>query len=493
MSGPRLRGAAGRCGGFDLDLLPAEIVLRIIENLPSPEDIARFHATNSVYHGGHVGSAPGTLAEEALRRRAFFAGHSVPSQMPGYERSWVQMLCWQERRRRAAQQRLANREPVSAGPFHTAFVAHDGRLHSAGYSYDSNSEPLEELLGHSADVDVVDTPQELACLRGTQMSTVSVGRQQTLAVGRNGRAYWFGVHHQHTPDYDPHEQPHLPVRWVECLLNIPITAVAASGDHALLLGRSGDVYSFGFGFGLGRGVDAAEEGSNNPIQLPRTWGGSACGIAVSNYGSFLVTDAGGLYSCGEGPAAILGFGDCERIETMERVRALAGVRVCSVSCSYETHVLVLADGGYVYSFGQGATGALGHGNVLDEPLPRLIEGLRHVKATAVVASDTHSLVVTEKGKVYSFGMDPGLGLREAAFEEDGSPVVLKQPLPHVISALSHAHIVAVSASDEVSLAVDRDGRVYAWGSMENHNLGLAYDGGKPVSLPRQIEEFLVKV
>ncbi|GAB5360726.1 hypothetical protein AAMO2058_000652100 [Amorphochlora amoebiformis] len=58
-----------------------------------------------------------------------------------------------------------------------------------------------------------------------------------------------------------------------------------------------------------------------------------------------------------------------------------------------THCIVLTDGGKVWSWGQGRSGALGHGGVEDEPVPRLIEGLKKVYVNQVVAGGTHTIVL----------------------------------------------------------------------------------------------------
>ena len=97
------------------------------------------------------------------------------------------------------------------------------------------------------------------------------------------------------------------------------------------------------------------------------------------------------------------------------IEALQAINIVSVSAG-EEHSLALAEAGCVYSWGDGVYGKLGHGNIEDQRIPKLIEGLQGVQVTLVVAGPSHSLAMDAAGKVWGwgFGDDPtvGLGLTE---------------------------------------------------------------------------------
>ena len=64
----------------------------------------------------------------------------------------------------------------------------------------------------------------------------------------------------------------------------------------------------------------------------------------------------------------------------------------------------MTDRGAVYSFGHGMHGQLGHGDTSDQPTPRLIDGLpERGRVVAVAAGAHHSLAVSDRGAIYSFG------------------------------------------------------------------------------------------
>ena len=67
------------------------------------------------------------------------------------------------------------------------------------------------------------------------------------------------------------------------------------------------------------------------------------------------------------------------------------------------HILALTHTGEVLSFGKGGGGRLGHGDGEDQRVPRVIEALRGTRVVGIAAGFEHSMVLTDKGVVLSFG------------------------------------------------------------------------------------------
>ena len=64
-------------------------------------------------------------------------------------------------------------------------------------------------------------------------------------------------------------------------------------------GRSGVPYSFGYGAAIGHGT--LETGIANPARMKSMSKHCVTSIEVNSYASYLVTEDGQLFSCGEGP------------------------------------------------------------------------------------------------------------------------------------------------------------------------------------------------
>ena len=177
-------------------------------------------------------------------------------------------------------------------------------------------------------------------------------------------------------------------------------------------------------------------------------------IAAGCYHSAFVSAEGRLLTCGmdedeDGDPAGLGHGEQQVVAVPTVVPGLAAVRVSSVAAD-GNHTLVLSEAGAVYSFGWGDAGRLGHGDEEDQRTPRVIEGLRGVRACAVAAGRGHSLVLAASGAVYSFGSGHH-GQLGHGYGHHG------QLTPKVIETLRSVRVCAVAAGDAYSFALGAGG------------------------------------
>ena len=110
----------------------------------------------------------------------------------------------------------------------------------------------------------------------------------------------------------------------------------------------------------------------------------------------------------------------------------------------------------MYSFGGGQCGKHGHGSDEDEPSPKMVDALRHVRIAAAAAGGGHSLALTEYGVVFS------LGLNNAGQLVLGQSCKVES-LPQKVEALSGLKVCAVAAGYQTSCAVTSAGELYTCG------------------------------
>jgi alpha-tubulin suppressor-like RCC1 family protein len=176
---------------------------------------------------------------------------------------------------------------------------------------------------------------------------------------------------------------------------------SAGGAHSLVLTEAGTVLSFGHGVDgcLGHGDD---EDQRTPKVIEALRGERVVAVAAGGNHSLVLTEAGAVLSFGHGRRGRLGHGDEEDQHRPKLIEALRGERVAAVSAG-GWHSLVLTEAGAVLSFGWGGDGRLGHGDDEHQLTPKVIEALRGERVVAVSAGNRHSLVLTETGTVHSFG------------------------------------------------------------------------------------------
>ena len=69
----------------------------------------------------------------------------------------------------------------------------------------------------------------------------------------------------------------------------------------------------------------------------------------------------------------------------------------------DTHSLALSADGALWSWGFGASGRLGHGDEQPQPLPKKVEALAGQRVVAVAAGVNHSIATTADDAVFTWG------------------------------------------------------------------------------------------
>ena len=120
--------------------------------------------------------------------------------------------------------------------------------------------------------------------------------------------------------------------------------------------------------------------------------------------------------------------------------------------------------GMVYCWGRGEFGALGHNDLRDRTLPKMLDGLRGIRIGDIACGTGHTLVVSEAGDVFAWGWNNKgqCGLPDAP-DAVCSPTLLGALLGHSVRG--------VAAGAAHSLAVTERGEVLSWGLGGSGQLG----------------------
>jgi len=162
------------------------------------------------------------------------------------------------------------------------------------------------------------------------------------------------------------------------------------------------------------------------------------------------------------------------------------------------HSLVATQKGHLYAFGLGKGGRLGTGNEQHCPLPvRILGPLEKRHVVAVSAGTNHSLCVTMDGAVYAWGQNGfgQLGLSKTTTQ--GNASMEQKFLPRRLETLRHAFIVMVAAGERHSMALSKAGEVFCWGDNKSGQLGVAAPSdvnssvGRDTYLPTRLNNTLL--
>ncbi|KAE8603105.1 hypothetical protein XENTR_v10014218 [Xenopus tropicalis] len=197
---------------------------------------------------------------------------------------------------------------------------------------------------------------------------------------------------------------------------------------------------------------------------------------------FKTSDPTEVYTWGDNVNFTLGHGTQqskhhpELLETFPR----SGVYIKQVVlCKF--HSVFLSQKGQVYTCGHGQGGRLGHGDELTCLVPRLVEGLSTHPCAQVAAAKDHTVVLSEDGYVYTFGLN--------TFHQLGiQPPPPNSNVPKQVQAktMKGKTVLGVAAGRFHTVLWTKDA-VYTVG-LNGGQLGYLQDpnGEKCVSCPRQV-------
>ena len=98
----------------------------------------------------------------------------------------------------------------------------------------------------------------------------------------------------------------------------------------------------------------------------------------------------------------LGHTDGADVFLPRSILPLAQYSVASVSCG-DAHTLAVLSDGKVLAFGRNQNGQLGNGSLNDSLGPLAVQGLGDEQVVGAACGAEHSVVVTQRGRVYAFG------------------------------------------------------------------------------------------
>jgi hypothetical protein len=258
-----------------------------------------------------------------------------------------------------------------------------------------------------------------------------------------------------------------PVNWAKTVQGIPVgvtvDALSAGGTHSLIL-AGGQVYAAGSDrFGqLGQGaVNGANKTSFTSVAIPSS---TPVAVAAGGNHSLIVTASGKVFACGDNF-----YGQLAQPATTASSGTLVEVnfpglstKIVSVAAGAD-HNLAVDENGGVWVWGRNSYGQLGKGTrTAAERIPSKLVG---VAARAVATGFSHSLILETSGKVRGFGRNNCGQTGQSAT----SSVVL---VPTLIAGLNDIQLLA--AGTDSSFAIDQAGQLRSWGYNAYGELLLGY-------------------
>jgi alpha-tubulin suppressor-like RCC1 family protein/uncharacterized protein YkwD len=236
-----------------------------------------------------------------------------------------------------------------------------------------------------------------------------------------------------------------------------IVALAGGRSHSFALRSDGSVLAWGFN-PFGQLGDGTTTDRLAPVQLPSLANMTA--IAAGNTHSLALMSDGSVLAWGANHNGQLGDGTNNDRPTPDKVVDLSDVITISAGWN---HSLALKADGSVWAWGHNNWGQVGDGTTNDRSRPGQVATLSGV--IAISAGFEHSLALKADGSVWAWGPNYLGQLGDSTKIQKLTPVQVHLP-PSPAGT-----IVAIAGGGFHSLALEQNGRVWAWGSNGYGQLG----------------------
>ncbi|XP_031377884.1 PH, RCC1 and FYVE domains-containing protein 1-like isoform X2 [Punica granatum] len=292
---------------------------------------------------------------------------------------------------------VSNIDFVACGECHTCAVSTMGDLFTWGDgTYNAG------LLGHGTDVSHWVPKRVSGTLEGIQVLSIACGTWHTALSSSNGKLYTFGDGTFGVLGHGDRLSVAYP-REVKSLCGLKTIKVACGVWHTAaiveVMNQTGGnvssrkLFTWGDGdkYRLGHGnKDTYLTPTCVPSLIDYNFNQLACGHTMT----LALTTSGHIFTMGSAANGQLGNPAADGKLPCLVQDKLAGEFVEDISCG-AFHVAVLTSRSEVYTWGKGANGRLGHGDVEDRKVPTLVEALkdRHVKSISCGENFTASICI----------------------------------------------------------------------------------------------------
>ncbi|XP_074311075.1 ultraviolet-B receptor UVR8-like isoform X2 [Silene latifolia] len=348
---------------------------------------------------------------------------------------------------------------IKSGRYHTLLISNSS-VYSCGAS-------LCGVLGHGPEITKCVSFSRITFPSLSPVVQVSASHNHAAFVTQSGEVFTCGDNSNYCCGHKDTTRPIFRPRLVEALKGVPCKQVAAGLSFTMFLTKEGHVYTCGTNsqgqLGLGDTVDRPTptivellEGVGPIVQISA---GPSYALAVAHDGT--------LYSFGSGTNFCLGHGEQHNENQPRAILSFKrkGIHIVRVSAGDE-HVVALDSSGYVYTWGKGYCGALGHGDEIDKTTPALVSSLKHHIAVQVCASKRKTFVLGDTGAVYAFGW---MGFGSLGFTDRGASDKIVRP--RILDSLRGHHISQISTGLYHTVLITRLGQIFGFGDNERAQLG----------------------
>ena len=383
---------------------------------------------------------------------------------------------------------------ISAGIFHTVALDEEGKVYTWGHNGNGQ---LGDGTTEESNVPICISNKENE-LKGKKIISISAGGVHTVAIDEEGKVYTWGDNavgqlgdgkandivapiHIHSAEpicLTDKENELKRMKTVKV-----VTEKTEVITEVISLAESGKIYIWEVGDETAiYALPICISDEDTELKGKRI-------VDISAGKNYIVAldEEGKVYTWGNNEVGELGDGTTEESDVpiciSDKENELKGKKIISISAGGR-YTVALDEEGKVYTWGYNYDGQLGDGTTTNSVLPICISDkeneLKGKKIVDVSAGYGHTVALDEEGKVYTWGNNEYGQLGYVTEDNSTEPICISDKE----NELKGKKVVKISAGGVHTVALDEEGKVYAWGNNEYGQLGdeTFYRSTKPICI-----------
>ena len=307
-------------------------------------------------------------------------------------------------------------------------------------------------------------PAEIKFLKNKKITNIIGGQDYTFAISENGEVYAFGKNDVGQLGLGNNTRQLNPVK-NETLSNFTSKDIKTGSEHNLLV-ENGKLYAWGYNYFGQLGLDDDEDRyipteikffSNKNIKIKKVYAG--------HYHSFAITTDNKLYVWGSNYYGQLGLADYDNRYIPTELTFFRDSPIKDIG-SKDFSSLILTEDGKLYSFGYNRNGQLGLAHFNKRSTPQRIN-VDNKLVDKIVSGRESTIAITEDGAIYGWGLNDFLD--SEGFNDESIPFPIRL---HLIEELNPVEIIKGDSSIFLKL---QNEEIYVLGVNFEGELGLGHN------------------
>jgi alpha-tubulin suppressor-like RCC1 family protein len=335
---------------------------------------------------------------------------------------------------------------ISGGGFHSLAIDKNGR--AWGWGYNGN--------GRIGDNSTTQKNSPVSVLGAVKtFCKISAGVGHSGAIDKNGRVWCWGRNGQGQLGDNSITSRLTPVSILGAAKTF--CKISMGGDFSLAIDKNGRAWGWGYN-GQGRLGDNSTTSRLTPVSVAgavKTF----CEIVAGAFFGLALEKNGSVWGWGDNINGLIG---AATISKNTPVSVLGAAKTfCKIAIGGNTHIMIIDKNGRAWGWGYNGSGRLGDNSTTSRLTPVSVAGA--VKTFCEIAeAQQYTLAIDKNGRAWGWGNNSSGQLGNNSITSQLTPV-------SVLGAVKTFCKIAAGADN--SLAIDKNGRAWSWGTNTNGQLG----------------------